>query len=303
MNITIKPNDISERLDKFLLQQLPYFSRSFIQKQIKDGNILVNGNHATPHYKIKSADKIEANIKEKKQTQAIPDKSVKLKIIKDTPDFAVIEKPAGLIIHPAAGIDELTLVNGLLAKYPKIKNVGDDSSRPGIVHRLDKEASGLLVVAKTQASFTDLKKQFSDRGVSKEYIALVHGKLQTDDGIIDKPIGRSQTKGGKMAAHSQEYEKDREAKTEYEALERIKNYTLLKIKIHTGRTHQIRVHFCSIGHPIVGDKLYKIKKYKQINLGRLFLHASLLGLRDLTGKYVEYTSPLPEELENFLKNI
>ena len=301
IKIPIQPQDKIERIDKFLAEKFK-ISRAFIQKQIKNGSITVNNDKINAHYKPMLGDIIEIEKTEKDPPDISPSKTIKFKIIEKTDDYIVIEKPARLVVHPAEGIHELTLVNGLLAKYPEIAKVGENELRPGIVHRLDRDVSGLMVIARTQKMFDHLKKQFQERSIEKEYTALVHGVIEDEDGTINTPIGRSKTKDGKMAAHSQETEGDREAITEFEVIERKKNYTLLSVKILTGRSHQIRVHLNSIEYPIVGDKLYTNKRIKNADLNRLFLHASRLAFNDLDSERKEYKSKLPKELINFLSS-
>ncbi|MBU2576078.1 RluA family pseudouridine synthase, partial [Patescibacteria group bacterium] len=211
MKITIRPKDKIDRLDKLIASKLPNLSRAFIQKQIKDGSITVNSDKTTAHFKPSIGDIIEIKKTEKDLPDISPNKDIKFDIIEEAKDFLVINKPSGLVVHPAEGIHEQTLVNGLLAKYPDIANIGEDEScpvvkrssttrvRPGIVHRLDRNVSGLMVIARTQKMFNHLKKQFQERATDKEYIALVHGIIEDEDGMIDTPIGRSQTKHGKMA--------------------------------------------------------------------------------------------------------
>ncbi len=228
-----------------------------------------------------------------------------IKIIADEADFLVIVKPAGLLAHPAPGKTEPTLVDELLMRYPKLKGVGDSADRPGLAHRLDRDVSGLLVVAKTEPMFRELKRQFKNREIKKEYIALVHGVLtpNQEHDIITRPIGRSRTGRGRMAAYSQEQAGSRQAKTEYWVIKRLRHHTLLRVQIHTGRPHQIRVHLFSLGYPVVGDTVYKQKRIKPAKINRLFLHSTRLGFKDLTGEYHEYDSPLPEELNNFLTSL
>jgi len=231
-----------------------------------------------------------------------------IKIVKETKDYLVIDKPAGLLVHGAKHITEETLVDWLLAKYPKIKEVGESLERPGIVHRLDKDVSGLMVIAKNQTTYEHLKSQFQDRTMTKEYTALVYGKILSDEGDIDFPIKRSH-QGFKMAAVPKNFASDgetvRQALTHYQIIEKKINYTLLAVRIKTGRTHQIRVHLAALGHPIVGDNLYGTKttkiKNKKIDLGRLFLVSSHLEFTDPDGKVVDSRVDLPLELSNFLK--
>jgi len=244
-------------------------------------------------------------------------------IVAETGDYLVINKPAGLAVHGGGNLKEATLADWLLAKYPKIKKVGDDPARPGLVHRLDKDVSGLMVIAKTQSSFLALKAQFKDREVNKEYVALVHGRVAADDGVIDFPIVRSQA-GYKMAAAPAGTEKlltrrspqgrdqgniagwfkARPAHTEFSVLQRFINYTLLRVKIKTGRTHQIRVHFFAYGYPLAGDDLYRTKKTKarnqKLNLGRVFLVADRLSFRDRKGAEQSFALDLPAVLKDAL---
>ncbi|MFA5184695.1 MAG: RNA pseudouridine synthase [Patescibacteria group bacterium] len=240
-------------------------------------------------------------------------------VVSETNDYLVINKPAGLAVHAGGNLTEPTLVDWLVAHYPKIKRVGDDPIRPGLVHRLDRDVSGLMVIAKSQASFASLKNQFKDREVNKEYIALVHGQLIPEEGAIDFPITRSRS-GHKMAAlpagteelllrrhprgrdqgNIESWLKSRAALTEFTVLKRFVNYSLLRVRIKTGRTHQIRVHFFALGYPLVGDSLYYTKKTKEKNkkmsLGRVFLVADRLSFHDLAGQKQNFSLDLPTEL-------
>lgn len=234
---------------------------------------------------------------------------LRYKTIFENNDFVVINKPAGLLTHGSGHIKELTLVDQLLKNYPDIAKVGEDPSRPGIMHRLDRHVSGLLVIAKTQAAFDYLKKQFQKRTIEKIYTGLCYGKIEKDEDEINFPIQRS-AKGYKMAAlpfteKGGRTERGRQAITNFEILKKFINYTLLEIKIKTGRTHQIRVHMAAYGHPLVGDDLYSTKKTreknKKINLGRIFLTAVKLSFIDLNKKKQSFKINLPDELTNFLK--
>jgi len=247
-------------------------------------------------------------------------------IIFENNDYLVINKPAGLAVHGGGNIKGLTLADLLIEHYPKIKTVGDDPIRPGLVHRLDKEVSGLMVIAKNNKTFLNLKNQFKDRDINKEYTALVHGKMANDFGEINFPIKRS-SEGFKMAAmplntvellsRRQPKSRDqgnldglfkaREASTEYNVITRFVNYTLIQVKIKTGRTHQIRVHFFALGYPLVGDTLYFNKKSKvqnkKIALGRIFLVANKLSFKDNKKEIQSFSLGLPVELESFLKTL
>lgn len=220
------------------------------------------------------------------------------KIISENKNFLVVDKPAGLEVASEIKKDEPTLVDWLVKKYPEISKVGPDPARPGIVHRLDKNASGLLLVAKTEAAFESLTKQFKERTIKKEYTVLVEGNLTQDEGIIEFPIARANS--GRFAALPLGSEAGRMAITEYEVTGTFKKFTLLKVKIKTGRTHQIRVHLFALGYPVVGDKLYRSKKTKEPKMPRLFLHASKISFIDLDGRPREFKSDLPEELKLFL---
>jgi len=236
---------------------------------------------------------------------------MKYEIIEESKEFIIVNKPAGLLVHGADHLDEETLAEQLLVAYPEIKKVGDDPYRPGIVHRLDKLASGLMVIARTQESFYSLKEQFQKRQIKKYYTALVYGAIAKDKDEINFPILRS-SKGYKMAAlpETVKGEKNidgRNAISEFEVIKRYINYTLLKVRIKTGRTHQIRVHMSAYGHPLVGDDLYGTKKTKvknkKVDLERIFLVADELEFKNLAGVDQKFKVGLPEELEVFLKKI
>lgn len=306
--ITIKKDDAGQRTDKFLTDKFKEYSRSFWQRAIIDSLILVNGEKTTPHYKIKEDDRLEIKergvqeVIEEKKIDLSPDKKIKFDIIFEDDNFAVINKPAGLAVHPSSGTPKGTLINGLLAWYPKLKGVGEDENRPGVVHRLDKEVSGLMVVVKNQKAFLHLKKQFKNRTVKKEYLALVYGVINKDGGEINLTIGRSKT-SGLMSTGGEDF---KEAKTVFDVEKRFRNYSFLRVKILTGRTHQIRVHLKSVDHPVVGDKMYSLKKYnkfKDFGLTRVFLHSYKLGFKNLDGEWLEFVSDLPEELKEALKSI
>lgn len=244
-------------------------------------------------------------------------------IVSETKDYLVINKPAGLAVHPGGNLTEKTLTDWLVNEYPDIANVGEDPIRPGIVHRLDKEVSGLMVIARNNESFFNLKEQFQSRTINKEYQALVHGRLLSDGGTIDFPITRS--KGGhKMAAlpagssdllvrrhpkqrdqgNIKSFFKSREAVTEFSVIKKFVNFALIRVKIKTGRTHQIRVHFYAYGHPLVGDNLYCTKKTREKNekldLGRVWLVADRLEFKELNNDRKKFAIDLPAELKSSL---
>jgi len=231
--------------------------------------------------------------------------------IAETADYLVINKPAGLLTHGAEHISEQTLVDELLADYPELNKAGEDPDRPGIVHRLDKQASGLLVIPRNFRFFEHVKKQFQARTTEKEYTVLVHGQTAKDEDVIIFPIKRSK-KGHKMAALPATYKGDktdegRQATTEFFVLKRFINFTLLRARIKTGRTHQIRVHLAAYGHPVVGDELYGTKKTKaknrKLQTGRLFLVADKLSFYDLEDRKQSFSLDLPPDFKQFLDNL
>ncbi len=318
MQLKITIEQSGKRIDKFLADNLSDFSRSQIQKLIEQENITVNNKIINSHYKLKEKDIISVKKEKQKKPsiQLVGDSklrvtSYKLQVEADDKEYVVINKPAGLTMHGAPHIKEITLSDLILKKYPKIKKVGEDPSRPGIVHRIDKEVSGLVVVAKTQDSFDSLKKQFQERTVKKQYTALVYGRIKKDEDIINFPISRAST-GHKMAALPATVKGNtniagRRAITEFIRTKEFINYTLVEVSIKTGRTHQIRVHMAAYGHPIVGDNLYNTKKTreqnKKLGLDRVFLFANKLSFNDLAGEMKEFKVSMPEELKVFLKKV
>lgn len=304
MDLTFTENN-KTRLDKFLNERLP-LSRSQIQKLIKSGDITVNNEAVTPHHFLQSGDTITYNEKEIAQQAEkkpfTPNKEVQFSVVAETDDYLIIDKPAGLMVHPTEHMENDTLANGLIARYPEIAEIGDDPVRPGIVHRLDKGVSGLMLVAKTQEAFEFYKHQLKGREVEKEYTALVYGEMEQPSGTIDQPISRSKSQG-RMATRSQG-QGGKEAITHYSVIQEYRNFSLLSVKIETGRTHQIRTHLHAIGHGVVGDPLYQQKNIKEsAACDRIFLHSSTLSFTDQDGERKEYASPLPTELEEVLHTL
>ncbi|MFA5133424.1 MAG: RluA family pseudouridine synthase [Patescibacteria group bacterium] len=292
----IEDKDRDKRLDHFLVENFPEESRSFLQKQIKNGAVTVNGEMPSVHQFLKIGDKVEIKIEKKKIKKKEPPK---YKLVFECDDYLIIEKPAGVLTH-SDGID-LGLADAIIKDYPEIKKIGD-KGRWGIVHRLDKDVSGLLVVARTKKFFEYIKKQFSERLIKKIYLALVYGEVPRDEETLEFSIARS-SEGGKMAARPKDDEDSREAKTHIQVLKKFKNYTYLEVQIFTGRTHQIRAHLLAYGYPVVGDNLYRLRRQRVKNPGceRLFLHSHKLGFNNMEGKFVEYKSKLPKELNEVLE--
>lgn len=321
IKIIVSEENKGVRLDVFLSLKYPEESRSQWQKKIKNGAVLVNGEKPSVHQFLKVGDEIK--VIKTREHKNIKTKMPKYKLLKETKDYLIVEKPSGVLTHTDG--KELGLADAIIKDYPEIKNLPAEFSgatapqrsggiganreagvgeagRQGIVHRLDKAASGLLVIARTQKFFKYIKKQFAERKITKIYLALVYGEIAKDEDVLEFSISRGSE--GRMAARPVDDE-GREAETHIKVLKRFKNYTYLEARIETGRTHQIRAHMLAYGHGIVGDKIYKPRRQKIKNPGleRLFLHSHILGFEDMDGKFVEYKSKLPKELNDCLKKL
>jgi len=285
------------RLDKFVSERCRELSRTQAQKLIADGYIAVNGHAARSGLKLAAGDRVTIEIRPPPPSSLSPE-AIPLKIVYEDNDLLVIDKPAGLTMHPAPGHPNHTLVNAILAHLSELPET-DDWRRPGIVHRLDKDTSGLVLVAKNNAAHQNLTEQFRSRSVVKSYLVLVQGRLTPPDGIIEAPIGRDRGHRQRMAVVAAGH--GREARTHYHVVRYIGHYTLLEVKPETGRTHQIRVHLAAIGYPVVGDAVYGVKS---IHLSRQFLHAARLGFNlPATGEFVEFQADLPPDLTQALQAI
>jgi 23S rRNA pseudouridine1911/1915/1917 synthase len=284
------------RLDHWLHQQLPQYSRARIQEWIKAGRAQVNGVPARASQGLRTGDTVEIEPAELPPLKATPE-DIPLRVLYEDAAVIAIDKPAGMAVHAGAGLHSGTLVNALLHRFDSLSQLGGDL-RPGIVHRLDRLTSGVLLVAKNDAAHRDLARQFAGREVEKIYLALVQGRVKNDTGRIDRPIARDPVRRTRMTARLSE---GRSAWSEYRVLERYEKFTLLEVRIGTGRTHQIRVHLASIGHPVVGDTLYGAKEEPALG-GRFFLHAQRIRFRSpATGEEVVVESALPEQLRGFLQ--
>jgi 23S rRNA pseudouridine1911/1915/1917 synthase len=283
------------RLDRYIADECPELSRSYIQKLINEGYITVNDAVVKRSFRLNIGDKVSVIIPPPTAPSLLAEE-IPLNIVYEDSDLLVVDKPAGLTVHPAPGHPSHTLVNAILAHYPQLSGVSSPG-RPGIVHRLDKNTSGLMVVAKNDAAQQNLSAQIKARSVAKRYLVLVVGHLSPERGIIEAPIGRDPGNRKRMAVVSS----GREARTQYRVVKYIDNYTLLEVSLETGRTHQIRVHLAAIGYPVVGDEVYGTRSPF---LKRQFVHAHHLGFRlPSTGEYVEFSSELPSDLEEALKRI
>jgi 23S rRNA pseudouridine1911/1915/1917 synthase len=289
----------NQRLDVFLSENIKELTRSQIQKAIEEGDVTVNGISSRSSYRLKEGDRVAVRTEiSDKETVLVPE-NIPIKIIYQDDSVIVIDKPAGLVVHPGSGNTDHTLSNALVYHFPWIQKVGL-SDRPGIVHRLDKETSGIMVIAANNEAYSVLTHQFKAREIKKVYLGLVWGSFIQDTGQFLWPIGRHSKYGDRMSIKTR---KARSAETRFKVIRRFQNYSFLKIYPITGRTHQIRVHLAASGHPIVGDKSYGRKKVKT-DCPRLFLHAYRLVFLHPSKKInMEFVSQLPDDLENFLVHL
>ncbi len=296
--LKVKPAEAQKRLDLLLaeysLRNNLGLSRTNIQKLIREGKVFLNSQAVNkPHHKLNPDDELQLFIPLKEKTELLPE-IIPLDIIYEDPDIALINKPVGLVVHPAPGNRNHTLVNALLGRLTELSDI--NKNRPGIVHRLDKDTSGILVIAKNNAAHLKLVKQFAQHTIQRKYIALVSGRVEFDEDIIEVPIGRHPLKRKNMAVSFTQNTKY--AKTAYKTLKRTQNFSLLELRPFTGRTHQLRVHLAYLGHPILGDAKYG----KQDNFPRLALHAQELGfVHPTTNQFMQFSSKIPPEFQDFIK--
>jgi 23S rRNA pseudouridine1911/1915/1917 synthase len=295
IELVVSASEAKFRLDQFLAKRLPEFSRSRLQQLIRDGFVRLNNSTSRPRQIVRGGDKIELTEPPLEKIETLP-QAIPLEILFEDDDLIVINKPAGLVVHPGAGHREHTLVNALLNHCETLSGIGG-TERPGIVHRLDKETSGCLVVAKNDATHRDLSKQFAARTVEKIYLALVAGKLPKTAGVIEGKIGRHPVHRKQMSATTLH---GRAAKTEYRAVRSSDRASLIECRLHTGRTHQIRVHLHHLGHPVLGDKVYAPRLAK--DFPRQMLHAWKLGFRHpRTEEWKRFEAPLPNDFAAAIK--
>jgi 23S rRNA pseudouridine1911/1915/1917 synthase len=297
-----------ERLDAFLAEQIKGWSRARLQRLIEDADVLVNGHAVKSSYKLHLNDEIEVELTPSPSATFAPE-NIPLDIVYEDDELIVVNKPAGIVVHPAAGVMSGTLANALAFHFQQLSTSGG-AARPGIVHRLDKGTSGLMVVAKTESAHENIADQFRDREIFKSYVALVHGQVEKRTGQIDQPIARDRGNRTRMAV----VRGGRPALSIYRVRKRFERFTLLNVELKTGRTHQIRVHLAWLKHPVVGDEAYGTGRDKTIpdhkvrtevaKLGRQFLHAEQLGFRHpKTGEAMKFTAELPAELLAILHEI
>jgi 23S rRNA pseudouridine1911/1915/1917 synthase len=293
LSVEASSTDRNKRLDQFLRERLPQYSRARLQDWIEQGRVLVNGSPEKRSFLLKGAERIDVEPAERPPLRATPE-DLPLEVLYEDADVIAINKPAGMVVHTGAGQHSGTLVNAVLHRFGKLSTVGGDL-RPGIVHRLDRFTSGVILIARSDTAHRHIAEQFASRQVEKIYLALVHGRVKKDQGSIATPIARDPIRRTRMTAR---LASGRQASTSYQVLKRFDKFTFLEVKIGTGRTHQIRVHLASIGHPVVGDKLYGAPASA---LGRYFLHARQITFTSpSTGERITLTAPLPADLEIYL---
>lgn len=297
-NVIVNENDKGKRLDIYIAENFNELSRTMIKKLIESNNILINDKSEKVSYKVQANDNISIDVPEAKETK-LKAQEIPLDIIYEDNDIIVVNKPKGMVVHPANGNPDGTLVNAILAICKNsLSGIGGEL-RPGIVHRLDKDTSGLIIVAKNDKAHINMSEQIKERNVKKTYIALVRGNVPEEEATINMPIGRSTKDRKKMAV----IKNGKQAITHFKVLKRYSKYTLLEIKIETGRTHQIRVHMAEIGYPVVGDAVYSNGK-NEFGIEGQMLHAYKLEfMHPITNKHMELTAPLPQYFEEILKKL
>jgi 23S rRNA pseudouridine1911/1915/1917 synthase len=290
IELQVTPERARLRLDRFLALELPQFSRSRLQALIGQGFVRLNEQQPRARDSVRAGDVVQVEVPAVEKIEAAPE-AIPLRILYEDDDLLVVDKPAGMVVHPGAGNQEHTLVNALLSHCTSLSGIGG-KERPGIVHRLDKETSGCLVVAKNDTAHRDLSKQFAARTVKKTYLALVAGRLKKSSGMIDAPIGRHPVHRQRMSISKTS--RGRSAITEYRVLRSGQEMSLVECQLHSGRTHQIRVHLHHLGNPVIGDKLYAAKTAR--NFPRQMLHAWRLGFtHPRTGEWKDFEASLPPD--------
>ena len=292
---------VGERIDKFLSCRLEEVSRSYIQKLIKEGHVSLNGKPVKANYKLGAGDEISVEIPEAKEPDILPE-DIPLDILYEDQDILVVNKPKGMVVHPAAGHYSGTLVNALMYHCKDSLSGINGVMRPGIVHRIDMDTTGSLLVCKNDEAHRILAEQLKEHTIRREYHAIVYGNIKEDTGTVDAPIGRHPTDRKKMSIN---HKNGKQAVTHYEVLERFGNFTYIRCRLETGRTHQIRVHMASLHHPLLGDEVYGPSSRPPFpGLKGQVLHAKILGIyHPATGEYMEFDAPLPQYFVDLLQKL
>lgn len=294
----VSEGETNERLDMFLVKKKPEMSRSHIQKLIIDGQVTVNGKLVKANFKVKMGDKVVFTVPEPQRLEIIPE-AIPLNILYEDSELVVVNKARGMVVHPAAGNLQGTLVNALLEHCGDLSGI-NGTIRPGIVHRIDKDTSGVMVVAKTDRAHLSLALQIKNKDAKRKYLAIVHGNVKAEDGIIDAPIGRHPVDRKKMAVT---FQHSREARTHFQVLQRFGSYSLVECRLMTGRTHQIRVHMAYIGNPVVGDPKYGPKASHFKIIGQALHSTELMFTHPVSGEKMIFTAPMPADMEKILLEI
>ncbi|MCU6695879.1 RluA family pseudouridine synthase [Laedolimicola ammoniilytica] len=297
--LTVSPEEAGVRIDKYLAEQLPDITRSYLQKLLKDGSVQMNGKPVKTSTKTAAGAVIELTIPEPEEPEILPE-DIPLDILYEDSDVILINKPKDMVVHPAAGHYTGTLVNALMYHCKGDLSGINGVLRPGIVHRIDKDTTGVLIVCKNDKAHNALAEQLKEHSITRKYRAIVCGNLKEDEGMVDAPLGRHPQDRKKMAIVRTG---GKRAVTHYRVLERFGNYTYIECQLETGRTHQIRVHMASLGHPLLGDEVYGRVK-SPFKLEGQTLHAMVLGfIHPTTGEYMEFEAPLPEYFEKLLEKL
>lgn len=294
-----EPEDVGSRIDVFIAENIEELSRSGAQRLIEEGLIKLNGSPVKANYKLREKDIIDVEVPEAKTVEILPE-NIPLDILYEDKDVIIVNKPQGMVVHPAPGHTSGTLVNALMYHCGDELSGINGEKRPGIVHRIDKDTSGVLMIAKNDVAHQSLAEQLAEHSITRKYNAIVFNGFQEDEGTVDQPIGRNPLDRKKMAVTQKH---SRRAVTHYRVLERMGNFTFIEAQLETGRTHQIRVHLTFIGHPLLGDTVYGPKK-QPFHLEGQALHARVLGfVHPTTGQYMEFEAPLPENYEKLLMRL
>lgn len=294
--IIVEESDINKRIDVFLAKNLESFSRSYIQDLIKKGKATIGGKSIKANYRLRNGDNVVLNIPKPEPLEILPE-NIPLDILYEDNDVILVNKPKGMVVHPAAGHYSGTLVNALLYHCKDNLSGINGVLRPGIVHRIDMDTTGVIIACKNDNAHQNIAKQLAEHSITRRYVAIVNGNLKEDEGVVDAPIARAKNDRKKMTV-----DKDgKTAVTHYKVLERLKNYTYIECVLETGRTHQIRVHMSYINHPLLGDEIYSGKK-ESMKLQGQCLHAMVLGfIHPTTNEYMEFKAPIPEYFNEILK--